>query len=388
MNTLIAVGAVNVFFLAILSQTKKNKVLPDHLLSLFLLLLSAAFALVFGALEYGRDGLLLFLVFSNLLYAPVFYFYVVAIVDPNHRLPRCFLWHLLPFALSNLYLIALLDPLSEAQITWLFQEQPFAERPGVFNGLHVLDFAAQPFYLILAWRLLRSHRKRIGDHYSYRESVDYGWLRRLVIALGLAWAVIDVPVFGSLFVVRLTETRSLAAGFSLATLLVFYLAYHGFRQATVFAEPLSRPLEADTELAPDSSEAEPTPRYRRSGLDQDGLQRYRERLLDHMAAERPYLEPEMTLHDLADALCLSEHNTSEVINIGLGQNFYDFVNTYRVAEFQRSVVEEENSRRTLLFVALDCGFNSKSSFNRIFKQHTGLTPSAYSKSQRNVETNP
>ena len=96
-----------------------------------------------------------------------------------------------------------------------------------------------------------------------------------------------------------------------------------------------------------------------------------------MDTERPYQNGDLTLADLAERLDTTPHKLSEVLNSELAQTFYDFVNSYRVREVQRRIAEERSRNLTVLALAMDAGFASKSTFNSVFKKHTGQTPSAY-----------
>jgi AraC-like DNA-binding protein len=101
---------------------------------------------------------------------------------------------------------------------------------------------------------------------------------------------------------------------------------------------------------------------------------WRDKLLALMAAERPWLEPELTLAELAQRLRLHPAQLSKVVNLGCGQNFSDFVNRYRVEEAQRKLADPRFAHYSLVGVALESGFNSKSTFNRVFKKLTGQVP--------------
>ena len=101
---------------------------------------------------------------------------------------------------------------------------------------------------------------------------------------------------------------------------------------------------------------------------------WRPRLLALMADERPWLEPELTLAELAQRLRLHPAQLSKLINLGCGQSFSDFVNTYRVQEAQRKLADPRFAHYSLVGVALESGFNSKSTFNRVFKKLTGQVP--------------
>ena len=109
------------------------------------------------------------------------------------------------------------------------------------------------------------------------------------------------------------------------------------------------------------------------------LRPWRERLLRLMEEERPWLEPELTLAELAARLRTNTSLLSHVINTGCGQNFNDFVNRYRVAEAERKLQDPRLAHYSLVGIALECGFNSKSTFNRVFKKLTDRTPSEVSR---------
>ena len=102
---------------------------------------------------------------------------------------------------------------------------------------------------------------------------------------------------------------------------------------------------------------------------------WREKLLRLMEQEQPWLEPELTLTELAHRLRTHPALLSKVINAGCGQNFNDFVNTYRVQEARRKLADGRFAHYSLVGVALESGFNSKSTFNRVFKKLLGQAPS-------------
>jgi AraC-like DNA-binding protein len=105
------------------------------------------------------------------------------------------------------------------------------------------------------------------------------------------------------------------------------------------------------------------------------LTRWADKLKQHMETERPYLAPELTLSELASQLRTNTSLLSRVINTCFGQNFNDFINGYRIAEAERKLQDPRFQHYTLLAVALESGFNSKSTFNRVFKKLKSATPS-------------
>jgi AraC-like DNA-binding protein len=101
-----------------------------------------------------------------------------------------------------------------------------------------------------------------------------------------------------------------------------------------------------------------------------------------MERQKAYLQTDFTLKQLAVGINKSIHDTSEIINSGFGINFNEFVNRYRVEEVKARLLDPENDHLSILAIAMDSGFNSKASFNRIFKQMTGQSPSQFKADQR------
>ena len=124
------------------------------------------------------------------------------------------------------------------------------------------------------------------------------------------------------------------------------------------------------------------PIYKNSSLTDKDFIKYKAQLLQHMTVEKPYLNNELSQSDLAKQLGISSHHLSEVLNTGFNQNFYNFVNSYRVLEAQKLMDNDTTQTHKILAFAFDSGFKSKTSFNRVFKTHTGLTPSEYRKKAR------
>lgn len=125
-------------------------------------------------------------------------------------------------------------------------------------------------------------------------------------------------------------------------------------------------------------EAQPT-RYAHSSLSHDDAKLINDRLLCYMQEHKPYLENHLNLRSLAKELDVNANYLSQVINEKHGKNFFEFINSYRVNELKQMMNDPSNRQFTLLSMAFDCGFNSKTTFNTAFKRITGLTPSQYLK---------
>ncbi len=164
------------------------------------------------------------------------------------------------------------------------------------------------------------------------------------------------------------------------TVVIYAIGYMGLRQPEVceFARSDVVPAVAGPEptVAAEADADAEAPRYERSGLSDWEAASLKKKLLAAMETADPWRNSELTLADLAALLSTTPHKLSEVLNGHLGQTFYDFVNGYRVRAVQQRLAEGGKAPK-LLVLALDAGFASKSTFNDVFKKHTGQTPSAY-----------
>jgi YesN/AraC family two-component response regulator len=156
-------------------------------------------------------------------------------------------------------------------------------------------------------------------------------------------------------------------------LIVFFVI---FRLNSVFTSYRQR-LTALISQQKDGSVAKD--KYQHSKIQEEKGLEIKEALIAVMNSEKPYLNPELSLTELAQMIKQSPHDVSQVINQYLNQNFSDFVNYYRVEEFKRRMTLVDFSKYTLQALSEKCGFSSKSSFFRAFKKITGKTPAEYYK---------
>lgn len=133
----------------------------------------------------------------------------------------------------------------------------------------------------------------------------------------------------------------------------------------------------EKEYADDERQAKASPQYKNSSLTQEDREHYMDLILDYMEKEKPYLDFDINQSELASKLSMSSHHLSEVLSICFEQNFYNFINIYRVNEAQRLMKNPKYNDYKILAIAYESGFKSKTSFNRVFKNHIGLTPTEY-----------
>lgn len=129
-----------------------------------------------------------------------------------------------------------------------------------------------------------------------------------------------------------------------------------------------------------SNEKESTEKYKFSKITENECKTLSESLYNYFENKKPYTNPNLKLADIAEALKCSTHTLSFIFNQHLTKNYYDFINEYRIREFQKLVSESESNKYTLTALAEECGFSSRASFFRSFKKLTGITPNEYIRS--------
>ncbi|KAB1071346.1 helix-turn-helix domain-containing protein [Tamlana haliotis] len=131
---------------------------------------------------------------------------------------------------------------------------------------------------------------------------------------------------------------------------------------------------------PDNLNYKQNKKYKQALLDTNEIEKYSKELEQIMADYKLYLNPDLALKDLASYLELPANYVSQLLNMGFQKNFSELVNSYRITEFKQRILLEENKGLTIMAVAYDSGFNSKTVFNTFFKKIEGMTPNAFIKS--------
>lgn len=351
------IGIFISIFLSLLLFTRKGKTNADRILGTWMLCIG--FHLFAWYSYLAKIPNYMALVGLNIplpfLHGPFLYLYTIALCKPARLRTSTFIYHfLLPVAI----LISVLP----------FTFTPAAEKLAIIEAnsgeyrlfsmvLFLLMGASAVFYILLTNRLLVEHRKRLMRQFSNREKINLNWLRVLFYGMAIMWVLI-------LFV---GDDRWI---FSAAAVFVIYMGYFGIKQVGIFTNSAESPTEDPV------SEKK---KYAKSGLDPEASRNLHRNLQQLMETEKPYIQPELTLAEIAAKLQAHPNHVSQVINEMEGKNFYDYINTLRLEAFQRAALLPENQRFTLFSLALDCGFNSKSAFNRFFKKAVGMSPSDYTK---------
>ena len=292
-----------------------------------------------------------------LLFGPVLYFYSRRLAGHSLQL-KAVLLHALPFLLLQLILLFYYH-LGTAELRQLVLESTLQGEQPIQVFLTIVAILIHFFiYLALAHRTLKAHRKELEAHYS---SLDITWFSQLLLFL---LAVFMLSLLASLL--QFAGPKS-AAEIALLLVLLLMLVFIVRFLFKALRQPLFQPRTS-------------SPGYTQD-LDQQEVGLVKVRLLAAMEEARLFLKPELTIEELADHLDVSSRRLSQVINTVYDQNFYEFVNGYRIQEAQRILKESHDAKLTVLEVMYEVGFNSKSSFNTQFKRLVGMTPTEYRKRQ-------
>lgn len=231
------------------------------------------------------------------------------------------------------------------------------------DGMSSLLLASALFFLLLALPvvgllLVGRHKEQILERYSDMTRISLDWVTKLLWGMSLFLVIVGMLVGPLQAYFSVPLEVSLFGFFLSVSILHFYIGWHGLeQQRVVFLGTQNK----------SRLRAEPSPT-----LDADS-----EYLLSFMDSQRPYIRQKLTLDELAEALGWPDFQVSETIRDGLRLNFHDFVNGYRVAEVKRLLADPNNKTVSLLSIAFDAGFNSKTAFNSAFKKVTGMPPSVY-----------
>ncbi|MBO2007832.1 helix-turn-helix domain-containing protein [Hymenobacter negativus] len=367
----------SVFLLAFLAfaNPMKVNVLANRWLGLFLFclgctLLGRALPGTAAVVHYPKLPGLLEL--TQLAMAPALYLSAVLFTAPQRDFRPTDALHFLPWLLFLCYLTPLLLPGQPPGQLPLPGWAALLLRNLIFASTKVQAVA----YWVAAYVCLVRHQRHIRRVASQLEYINLQWLRHVLWGL----AVLVLLWMNELFLhlgwaLALTPVSYLVA--------VYYVAYCALRQREVFAFPAPARAELQELLQEaDAPLAEPDVPARQPRLSATQLQYWQERLRQLLATEKVYLEADLGLPGLAQKAGLTTHELSFVLNEGFGVNFFQFINGYRVEEAKRLLASAQHQHLSMVGIAFEAGFSSKTTFNTTFKKVTGLSPSQFVQAQR------
>jgi len=311
----------------------------------------------------------------QLLIGPLYYFYLCNLCKIKLAGFKLVL-HLFPFVIILIFLsLAINQRFYLGQINWM--------------ALAV--YVQIWFYYFICRLLLKKYREQLKKSCSSIDRINEAWIEQSLFALLLGYSALSIVYALNHGIYYVPINKSIAVILAVVT---YFIVYKILSRPEIFAKFTSSPsVNHDEFLIVQSNNTinegrdRTNNKYQKSSLSNEQIVNTYQLLQKYMDKEKPYIDPELNLQSLAEQLQISSHHLSQVINHEQSNNFYDLINSYRINEVKKQLTDPNNNDNSILSIAFSAGFNSKATFNRIFKNNAGQTPSEYRKSSANPDKN-
>jgi len=304
-----------------------------------------------------------------LLEGPLFCFYIYSLTNNSYLSKKAYFINISPFLVYGVfyfYYFYTVFPNTNTQIYngFIYINDQLSI---VWLTFAVAFILTGPIYLLWFYRMLKSYDANLKQQVSSYEKMNRKWVRALFMIYITSLSIILLSYFASIMSPTIPTAVFQLSYRVIYVIGILLIAFIALKDTTIFSNIVFE----------DGS----TKRYKNSKIDSDKKELLNTKLIDYMSVEEPYLEPRLTLKQLSIELEMSAHILSQIINEVHSQNFYDFVNSYRVKHLKELLDDKQYKTKTLLAIALESGFNSKATFNTVFKKLTNQTPSEYIKNK-------
>lgn len=355
------IGISQSFFAGLIISTKKPFTVANRLMAawLFLICIELISALInITVLEMYS------FYFVGFTYGPLLYLYVRFMTDKDRRFNWLALIHFVPFIVFFTVSVIFRSVPLMKDLRTFFAPDRFISLRIVYGTCFYLSVTV---YSILAFINIKQHQDNLKNLISFTSGVvTLNWLKIMSISFYVSFTVLFI-LGGLNMIGNFIPFDPYFVIFGFITLFSFVYSFYGLKQPVIFGE-------AVPEIDGGKKETE---KYQRSGLKDSQAEKYLNRLISYMENNKLYLDRDLTIHDLSKKTGISRHFITQVLNERYKRNFFTFINEYRVKDVIERFKDHKNDNFTILAIALDAGFNSKATFNSIFKSQTGLTPSKY-----------
>lgn len=370
------IGIIISLFLSVLLFTKKGYSRADFILANWLLFISLHLTIFYIHITGQYVQIPYFLgieIALPLVHGPFLYLYVLSLTGSKHQKLHWSIHFsplLLAFGLLGKFLL-----LSFEQKIKIYKSEGVGYE-NIITMIYLAILISGIIYIVSSFLLLKKHSRNILAQFSSIEKINLNWLKYLIIGIATIWLSV---IFGN--------DKST---FAIVDLFILFLGYFGIKQVGLFNNhPIPEPIvgvwhgNLTMSLVQEEQavlgETLDKIKYQKSSISKALLVKIHQDLVALMENEKLFKNPELSLDELSQRLEVSSNTLSQVINTIENQSFFDYINEQRIKEFMEIVMLPENRKFTLLFLAFEVGFNSKTSFNRNFKKMMGQVPTAYLK---------
>lgn len=366
MEEILYIGIAQTLFAGILIAAKKPRIMANQVLAAWLLIICSEMILMLINETFFELYPVKILPY---IYGPLLLLYARWMTTEHPMFNPRYLWHFSPFFIFLVAALIYIDEDVMHGTDGFLVIDRFVSFRIVYGITFFISITA---YSVATFVVINRHKQRLKEFVSFSsEKITLQWLVGLSITFYTGYVVMFI--FGGVdIMVGFMPFDPYEISFISLTLLTFLFGVFGFHQPSIFGEVVRQ-----EHIGKVPEEEADVKKYQRSGLKNKDVDDLVNKIRKYMVIEKPFLDRELTIYDLSNQLKISRHTLSEVINEHMGMNFYNLVNEYRVKEVKERMKSEEYGQLTILAIAFDSGFNSKSSFNTIFKEKTGQTPSEY-----------
>jgi len=355
------IGISQSFFAGLLISTKKPFTTANRLMAswLFLICAELLFTLVNNTLleVYSFP-------FVAFTYGPLLFLYVRFITHQDMKFNWFALLHFIPFVIF-------------LTVSVIFRAQPLLDDlknffvPDRFISLRIIYsfsfFLSVTVYSVLAYIEIKRHQKNLMNLVSYTSGViTLNWLKIISVSFYAAYFILFI-LGGINMLGNYIPFDPYFVIFGFITLFSFLYSFYAIKQPVIFNQVL-KPEPVD------KTEQE---KYAKSGLKEEQANKYLRNLISFVEEKKPYLDRDLTIQDLSAMTSIPRHYITQILNENHKKHFFTFINEYRVKEVIERFSDPRYNNYTILAIAFDAGFNSKTTFNSIFKSQTGFTPSKF-----------
>lgn len=363
-DIVIIIGICQGLFLSLVIQRIKNTNRKANI-TLSILILISTFMLIgrFLMIRAFSDWVFLWSLLFDVvifLFGPLFYLYTRKLLFQGEEINKLAIYHYVPAILYSgmaIVYIVIYTP------TQYFEAYKMGKLDFMFNVVLIAAIISNFYYLILSFKVLGSF-KRIEKHtFSFEQNPTrfITFFLYAISAILVAWlfSYINSAVFDRLF-----AYISYDIVWAAIPVFIYVIGYYSLKQPELFRVSLEK-TQTDS----------------KNRLEEVEAQKLKDKLDSLMCNEQVYLQNDLTLRDVAEKLQTSTNNISWLLNNIYKSTFYDFINGHRIKEFVNRIENKEHLKHTILALSIDVGFNSKSTFNKAFKQTMKDTPSNFIKKQ-------
>lgn len=354
-------GIVTVILCVLLILSKKDKKSSDRYMALWLLLtaVNLVYYLLSGIIPQKIQSFFFTLPTLSIC---MLYLYTLALTFDLEFKIKYIVKHVAFYFLYNMVFLAI--SVFYPEINFKNNLPYFTDKNEFLLNLLTIPMAVIPvLYIAFCFRALKKYQEMLPDLYSTLERINLNWLKYILLSL----VVLFIIVVGTLSLSTRWNYFSInSTSKIIGAIQAFYLlciVFFSLRQSIIY--------DHNTGIKDSKKKKEEvSPLDERSKI-------LSGKLLEYMLIEKPYLDEELNLIKLSSLLDVSTNQLSHVINQNLNTNFYKFINSYRVEEVKQKLKNIEFDHYSILGIAFDSGFSSKSTFNKIFKEETKMTPSQF-----------